>query len=149
MFTKTIAAAAALAVALPFTAFAAGPNDGQAMQAALLNVDASAFTTNELARIAAEQGDQRKAERAAQILSQKTGVSGVSNEGRDMQAAILNFDPAAFTTNELARIDAETTDLAKAERAAQIRSEKSGATVSTSGSQSLTVGYTHHGRDDA
>ena len=54
MVTKSILAAAALAVALPF---AANANDGQAMQAATLNVDASAFTTNELAQIAAERGD--------------------------------------------------------------------------------------------
>ncbi|AUH65427.1 hypothetical protein [Paracoccus zhejiangensis] len=146
MFTKSILTAAALAVALPF---AANANDGQAMQAATLNVDASAFTTNELAQIAAERGDTRKAERAARIQAQKTEVPGVTNAGRDMQAAILNLDPANFTTNELAQIDAETSALAKAERIEKILDEKSGATVSTSGVKSLTVEYVHHGRDDA
>lgn len=138
MFTKSIFTAAALAVALPFTAFAASPNEGQAMQAAILNVDPAAFTSNELAQIAAERGDQNKAERAALILAQRNGTSDVTNGG-----------PDAFTSNELARIDAETSDIAKAERAAQIRSEKTGATVSTLGDKSMAVGYVHHGRDDA
>ncbi|WP_299906662.1 hypothetical protein [uncultured Paracoccus sp.] len=146
MFTKSILTAAALAVAFPF---AANANDGQAMQAETLNVDASAFTTNELAQIAAERGDQNKADRADRILAQKAEVPGVTNAGRDMQAAILNLDPANFTTNELARIDAETSDQAKVERIEKILDEKSGATVSTSGVKSLTVEYVHHGRDDA
>lgn len=80
MITKSILTAAALAVALPFAAVAGGTNDGQAMQAALLNVDSSTFTTNELARIAAERGDQRKAERAAQIISERNGAT-VSTAG--------------------------------------------------------------------
>lgn len=148
MLTKSIFTVAAFAVALPFTAFAAGSNGGQAMQAALLNVDASNFTANELARIDAEKGDQRKADRAALILDQRAGVPSGANGGQAMQAALLNVDASAFTTNELARIDAEKGDQRKLDRARQILREQNGATVSTLGDSAVRAGYVHIGRDD-
>lgn len=71
MFTKTLIAAAALAVSLPFVATAASANAGHDMQAALLGLDGTQFSTSELAQIGAENNFETRAELARFILSQK------------------------------------------------------------------------------
>ncbi|TRW90802.1 hypothetical protein FNJ84_21775 [Paracoccus sp. M683] len=148
MFTKSILTAVAAAVALAAPVAAAEANSGRDMQAAILNLDSAAFTTNELALIGAEKNDQRKAERAAYILDQKNATTGGVNGGHDMQASILGVDGAAFNTNELGQIAGEKTQGSKANRAAFIASEN-GRDVISSAVASDYTGAEHRGRDDS
>ena len=93
MFTKSIltATAAAVALAAPVGAFASSLNDGHEMQAAILSLDASQFTTNELAQISAERNDADKAVRAAYILDQK-GRAVVTTSGAANLDAVSSSD---------------------------------------------------------
>ncbi|WP_176224535.1 hypothetical protein [Paracoccus sp. J56] len=73
MLNKLVIAAVAASFAVP--ALASEINPGRQMQADLLGLDASQFTTNELAQIASEKLGEERASRAAFITAQKgTGV---------------------------------------------------------------------------
>ncbi|TWI35223.1 hypothetical protein [Paracoccus sulfuroxidans] len=72
MFAKSIIAAAALAVSMPFAVTAASANAGHDMQAELLGLDPAQFTTSELAQIGAENNFETRADLARFILSQKS-----------------------------------------------------------------------------
>lgn len=71
MFAKSLIAAMAVTLALPFAASANDANPGKAMLAELLNVDNSAFTLSELGQINAEKGSVKQQERARFISTEK------------------------------------------------------------------------------
>ena len=79
MFAKSIIAAAALAVSMPFAVTAASANAGHDMQAELLGLDPAQFTTSELAQIGAENNFETRADLANFILSQKSAGGLNSN----------------------------------------------------------------------
>ena len=90
MFAKTTLAALALAIAAP--AFASDTNAGHAMQAELLNVDASQFTTSELGQIAAEKGSVKQQERARFITMEK--AQGLTTAASDDSSAYFGLNAA-------------------------------------------------------
>lgn len=95
MLNKLVLAAVATTIALPAAAAEVSP--GRAMIADLLNVDASAFSLNELEQIASEDNDADRATRAQYILQQRdygvdtavasddapVGYFGATRVGRD------------------------------------------------------------------
>lgn len=121
MFAKTILTAAIAAAALAAPVAAKQVSAGHAMQAAILNLDASDFTPAELAQIAAEDDGQRRDERAAFILAQRNATPSTTNAGHRMLAATLGLDPSEFTSNELAQIAGEDDQAREDERADYIR----------------------------
>lgn len=75
MLNKLVIAAVAATFALP--ALATEINPGRQMQADILGLDASQFTTSELAQIAAEKNTQRQAAVARFITEEK--AAGIVN----------------------------------------------------------------------
>ncbi|MTH65663.1 hypothetical protein [Paracoccus shanxieyensis] len=85
MLNKLVIAAVAATMAVP--AFAADINPGRQMQADLLGLNASEFTTSELGQIASEKNTQRQAIRANFIAQEK--AAGIVN-------AVASDDDVAY-----------------------------------------------------
>ena len=86
MLTKFAAAALVALSAVP--AVAQAPQSGHDLNAALLGVDGSQFTTNELAQINAENRGADRAARAQFILNQKAHA---------MNSAVASDDAGSFS----------------------------------------------------
>ncbi len=69
MLNKLVLAAIATSIALPVAASEISP--GRAMIADLLNLDAAAFSLNELEQISSEETEGERADRAKFILEQR------------------------------------------------------------------------------
>lgn len=81
-------AAVALVALSAVPAFAQAPQSGHDLNAALLGLDASQFTTNELAQINAEDRGADRVERAKFILEQKSHA---------MKNAVASDDAGSFS----------------------------------------------------
>ncbi|AGT11090.1 hypothetical protein [Paracoccus aminophilus] len=96
MIAKSFIVALAVVAAAPAIASAQSINSGLSMEARLLNVDASAFTANELAVISAEDGNVNQQSRAAYITAEKS---------RNLSTAIASDDNVtAFGINAPQRV---------------------------------------------
>ena len=89
MLNKLVLAAVATAVALPVAA--SEITAGRAMEAELLNLDASTFSLSELGQISSEDNDNDRADRARFILQER--ASGVRNAVASDDAPTGYFGP--------------------------------------------------------